>query len=209
MDEELWAWVDLETTGLDKKNVDICEVAVVLTNPDLCKVDSFHRIINMTGGEYWEQPARDMHKVSGLWDDMCKVKTGEDTDQYFYLEKDLRSFLYSHQVHGEDGKPMPYKMAGSSVHYDRSILENRLGQEWVDGWFHHMMLDVSSVRMNLRAVLGPRVFDKFKTGNRAKSNHRAMDDILRSIDLLAYCRGLGPVREKAPWEDGFINSDLD
>lgn len=187
----IWMWVDLETTGLDKRKSEICEAAIVVTTPELDQLGSFHAVLDAREG-YWHPEALAMHKTNGLYEDMAKPQAiaGTRQERYSTLKVMLNDFLGGYQIYSDNGNPLRYNMAGSSVHFDRSIIENHLSQDWVERFFHHVMIDVSSIKADIRAQYGSGVFTAFDSREKTKSNHRAMDDILRSIDLLEYCRSV-------------------
>lgn len=193
MESDIWAWIDLETTGLDKRKSEICEVAIIMTTPLLEQFASFHAIVDSREG-YWHPVSKQMHKENKLYKKMASEDAirGDKHEKYAQLKSAIATFLNMYVPYDESGNAVRFKMAGSSVHFDRSILENTLGQDWVEQFFHHVMIDVSSIRADLRSRYGQSIFDNLK---RSKSSHRAMDDIKASIDLLTYCRDLTKVSQ--------------
>jgi oligoribonuclease len=70
-------------------------------------------------------------------------------------------------------------MAGSSVHFDRAFLREHL--PLVESQFHYRNLDVSSIRTFMEAC----GFSSAPFPLAGKMKHRALPDIINSIDMYA------------------------
>lgn len=182
-------WVDFEATGLNKDKCDPCEYACIITDPyKLDTLSVFTRIINSQEA-YWQPVALEMHQQTGLYDQM-----GKSGLSMRVAAQELENFIVTNQPIVKD-KRIPYQIAGSSVWFDRQLLDRMLGESFVREFFSHQMIDVSSIKLEIRATCGDEVANEFlgcSAGlNRAK--HRALDDIKHSIGQLKHFRNAGQV----------------
>ena len=164
------AWVDIETTGLEPATCVILEIAVVVTNDDLIIEGSWERIFRHRRLPDEVDPyVVNMHTVSGLWKESAMSHhTVRDGARDLYLF--LSGFTNDFQV----------AMGGSTVHFDRSFLKEWMPQ--VERWFHYRNLDVSSLK-RFASMWRPDV-EEFK----GRDTHRAMADVLDSIQMAQYYR---------------------
>ena len=167
-------WVDCEMTGLEVTIDEICEIGVVVTDEDLNMMDVGLQLVikpsdaalsNM--GEFVSQ----MHTDSGLIHEMPKGITIAEAEQ-LVLE------YIKQWVTEERTAPL----AGNSIGTDRMFLNRQMPQ--LDKFLHYRNIDVSSLKELSRRWF-PRVYFQLpkKTGN-----HRALADILESIQELRYYR---------------------
>lgn len=182
MEEEFWAWIDTETTGLRKDRSQLCEIAIIITDQHLKELGFFHRVIDAREG-YWHPEALMMHNQNGLYSEMYSDGVLRGKNKYDDLAVEISNCLNGY-VHYKPESTL-FTLAGSSVHFDRAILENHFGQDWVDSWFHHIHIDVSVISKEKRTIFGKEYFDDLDL---PVSDHRAMSDLRRSISLLKYCR---------------------
>jgi oligoribonuclease len=166
-------WLDLETTGLDLQLDLVIEIGIVVTTPDLEEVASWSGIMMRLPDQ--EKAARrflgevyEMHKASGLLEEASRGQNMIAT------EEDALEFLYD--VSGQSMSPL----CGSSPHFDRAFL--RENHKELHDWFHYRNFDASSV-LRFTKMLRP---DFEPVANPSK--HRAIDDVLRSINLVRQCR---------------------
>lgn len=177
-----YLWIDLETTGKDFEKCSICEIACFITGDDFVEKNVFHEII-IQPEAYWQQRALEMHLQSGLISDMHsdRARPEEDVIESFknYLEK-----------YKDDDEL--YHFAGSSVHFDKNFLDLKWNSNIMD-YFSHRVLDVSSIKLALRSLIGDKKtfeFDETPEGMRV-SEHRALDDIRYSAKLFKFYRDKG------------------
>ncbi|RKP13387.1 REX2, RNA exonuclease 2 [Piptocephalis cylindrospora] len=168
-------WIDCEMTGLNLNKDKIIEIAAILTNGALSTtVEGPSVIIQqpkslLDGMDEW---CTEHHGQSGLTSAVLSSKT--TTVQ---AEDQLITFLQAHTL-PEDR----VVLAGNSVHVDRQFLQQEMPR--LMGMLHYRIIDVSTIkevasRWYTRAEISPP-----KKG----MSHRALDDILESIQELKYYR---------------------
>ncbi len=161
-------------TGLDFKNDLLVEIACVITNAQLELVAEGLNIVIQAPAERLEAMdpfVVNMHTESGL---LPEIPNGVTLEQ---AEEILFDYISSHIP---EASKTP--LAGSSVHVDRIFLQRDMPR--VDSYLHYRIIDVSSIKELVRRWY-PRVYfaSPTKTGN-----HRALGDILDSINELKYYR---------------------
>ncbi|MFD1719858.1 oligoribonuclease [Georgenia deserti] len=167
-------WVDCEMTGLDLDRDALIEVAVVVTDSELVPVDAgIDLTIRPTPGavEQMNDVVRTMHTSSGLLDEL---------DDGLSMDEARRRVLEYVKQWVPEPKKAP--LAGNSVGTDRTFLVRDM-PEVVDH-LHYRIIDVSSIKELARRWY-PRAY--FHSPAKA-GGHRALADILESIDELRYYR---------------------
>ncbi len=177
-------WVDCEMTGLEVDVDEICEIGVVVTDGGLEIQDPGLQLVikpsdtalaNM--GDFVKQ----MHTDSGLIEEIPQgITIAEAEEQVLQYIKQW--------VTEERTAPL----AGNSIGTDRMFLNRQMPQ--LDKFLHYRNIDVSSLKELSRRWF-PRVYFQLpkKTGN-----HRALADILESIQELRYYRKTILVEEPGP-----------
>lgn len=167
-------WVDCEMTGLDFKNDLLVEIACVITNAQLEQVaEGLNIVIHAPAGrlETMDPFVLNMHIESGL---LPEIPNGVSLEA---AEEMLFNYITTHIP---EARKAP--LAGSSVHVDRIFLQRDMPR--VDSYLHYRIIDVSSVK-----ELARRWFPKAYFSSPPKTgNHRALGDILDSINELKYYR---------------------
>ena len=163
-------WVDLEMTGLSPEEDRILELAAIATDWDLEPVAEMTAIVKVPEelmkrrmvGEFWQ---KNQEAYKGLFE---QNKTGESADK---VEKNLLDFV-------KENFGAEVFLAGNSIHQDRKFID----KEWpkLAQKLHYRMLDVSAWKVYFEHALNRRFLKK--------ENHRALDDILGSIEELKYYR---------------------
>lgn len=168
-------WIDLEMTGLDPEKDRILELAAIGTGWDLKPAETksgekaeLTAVVKVPEelmkermvGEFWEKNAESR---DGL---IRQNATGKSAKE---VEDELLEFIdkyFGNEV----------ILAGNSIHQDRKFID----REWprVAERLHYRMLDVSAWKVVFEGKWGKK-FTK-------KENHRALDDILGSIDELKW-----------------------
>lgn len=180
--KNLWAWVDIETTGLDVEQDLILEVAVVLTDPELNVVDKISHVVKQRGFKPGElsDTVKMMHTKSGLISDYIHASMTLSN-----VEDDMRQFFQTHFGKSAvmsvfDSPKLEYAppMCGASVHFDRSFLKEDMRN--FERLFHYRNIDVSTYRRTFRDWF-PNVPEYIQ-----KKEHRALPDIMDSIQELKY-----------------------
>lgn len=158
-------WLDLETTGLDPNHEDVLEVAAILTDRDLTPVAWTERVVECDGSRLDEMDdwCKKTHGESGLVD-ACLGPTAVPLGK---AEDAVIALLEAHATPGE-----PIYLAGNSIHFDRSFIKRHMPR--LDKALHYRMLDVSSLKIAWRDVLGiPE--------EKGAAAHRALDDVKESL----------------------------
>lgn len=164
-------WVDLEMTGLDPEKDRILELAAIATDWKLETLGEMTAVVKVSEalmkkrmvGEFWETNAASRDAL------MVQNKSGKSAKE---VERELLQFIDEH--FGDE-----VILAGNSIHQDRKFID----REWpeVAKRLHYRMLDVSAWKVYFE---GAR-HEKFMK----KEAHRALDDILGSIDELKWYIG--------------------
>ena len=181
-------WIDCEMTGLDLSADALIEVAAVVTDYDLKPLGKGIDVLIRPPAAALEQMGdfvRDMHTSSGLLDELGNGLTMAEA-QHAGLDY-VRSLV---------PQPRTAQLAGNSVGTDKAFLVRDM-PELVD-YLHYRVVDVSSIK-ELAKRWYPRTF--FHSPEK-HGGHRALADILESIDELRYYRevlfpaGEGPTSEE-------------
>jgi oligoribonuclease len=167
-------WIDCEMTGLDLVTDALVEVAALVTDSDLTVLGEGVDVVVRPPAESLTQMrdvVRTMHTSSGLLDELEAGLTLEAAQQAV-LEY-VRAWV---------PEPRRAPLAGNSVATDRGFLARDMPT--LEQHLHYRIVDVSSVKEMVRRWY-PRVYYNSppKLGN-----HRALGDIIDSIDELRYYR---------------------
>ena len=159
-------WLDMEMSGLDQSKDRILEVALLVTDLSLKVVKEYETIVYqdnnvLLGMDVW---CTEHHGKSGL---TAKVPNGKPESE---VEKELVKIIQEFSP-GERAL-----LAGNTIGQDRKFID-----QWMPDFaktLHYRMLDVSSFKILFEGVYNKK-FDK-------KHKHRAIDDIIESIDELKF-----------------------
>ena len=159
-------WLDMEMSGLEHTKERILEVALLVTDSSLKVVKEYETIIFQSnevlqGMDAW---CTEHHGKSGL---TAKVPNGKPEGE---VEKELIKIIQEFSP-GERAL-----LAGNSIGQDRKFID-----QWMPHLaktLHYRMLDVSSFKILFEGIYHKK-FDK-------KHKHRAIDDILESIEELKF-----------------------
>jgi oligoribonuclease len=169
-------WVDCEMTGLDLTKDALVEIAVVVTDSELKPLGpGIDLVIAPPPGvvETMEQVVRDMHTSSGLLDALADGIPLADAEAQ--VLEHVRQFV-------PDPRKAP--LAGNSVGTDKTFLDRDMPA--LVEHLHYRIIDVSSIKELARRWY-PRAY--FASPKKA-GGHRALADILESIDELRYYRAV-------------------
>lgn len=169
-------WIDCEMTGLDLERDALIEVAVVVTDSELRPVDAgIDLVVAPPPGavEQMGDVVRTMHTTSGLLEVLDTGLTLQDAQEQ--VLQYVRRWV---------PEPRKAPLAGNSVGTDRAFLERDM-PELVEH-LHYRIIDVSSVKELARRWY-PRAYFHSPEKN---GGHRALADILESIDELRYYRAV-------------------
>lgn len=182
-------WIDCEMTGLDVDRDALVEVAVVVTDSQLNPLDEGIDVLIAPPQDALDgmvELVRKMHTDSGLLTDLAHGVSMEEAQD-----------LVMRYIHKHVPRRRRVPLAGNSVGTDRVFLERNMPR--VTDHLHYRVIDVSSIKELARRWY-PRAYFNSPAKN---GGHRALADILESIDELRYYRavlfpqGEGPTTEEA------------
>jgi oligoribonuclease len=183
-------WIDCEMTGLDLDRDVLLEVAAVVTDSELNVLDDGIDVVVTAPEEALAgmvEIVRDMHAVSGLTEAVRASDTSVAEAEQLVL-----AYLRSHVP---EARKAP--LCGNSIATDRGFLARQMPE--LEGHLHYRMVDVSSIKELVRRWY-PRVYFAAPAKH---GGHRALADILESIEELRYYRAAvfvplpGPDSEQA------------
>ncbi len=177
-------WIDCEMTGLDTGADALIEVAAVVTDSELTVLGDGVDVVISPPPAALEQMGdfvRDMHTSSGLIDELAAGVT--------LAEAEAQVLAYIRAWVPEAGKA---PLAGNSVGTDKAFLERDM--PGLVGHLHYRIIDVSSIK-ELSRRWYPRIY--FNSPKK-EGGHRALADILESIDELRYYRDAMLVPQPGP-----------
>lgn len=170
-------WLDLEMTGLEPETDMILEMALVITNRDLEIIDEGPPIVlacpeeKLDAMDKWNKCT---HSGSGL---LAAVKQSSIT--VAEAEKMALEYVGQYVVAGES------PMCGNTICQDRRFLARHMRK--LHDFFHYRNLDVSSFKLACNWWLAESQRAPVASKN---AKHRALADILDSIEEMSYYRNL-------------------
>lgn len=172
---EFLVWADCEMTGLNISSDTLVEIALVVTDSDLNLVDDGIDIVIQESAEKLDSMAdivKKMHEKSGLTKEILKsnISVTEAQDQCLAYLKKL----------GIKGGSAP--LCGNSIGVDRRFLDKYMPK--LDYFLHYRSVDVSSFKELCRRWYP----DAFEKRPQKLGEHRALGDILGSIEEMKYYR---------------------
>jgi oligoribonuclease len=173
--EDRLVWIDLEMTGLDVERDVIVEIACIVTDSNLVALDEGIQLVvhqDPAVLERMDDYVRTMHRKSGLLDEI--PKSPYDTRE---AEQQVLDYVKKH-VTTAGAAPM----CGNSIGMDRRFLAKYMPE--LDNYVHYRSVDVSSFKELARRWY-PAIYRR-RPGK--AEQHRALGDILESIDELRYYR---------------------
>lgn len=185
---DLLVWIDCEMTGLDTGSDLLIEVAALVTDSDLNVLgDGVDVVIGATREELERMPdvVRDMHASSGLTDAVLA-----STVTVAEAEQQVLAYIREHVK-----EPRKAPLCGNSIATDRGFLTRDMKE--LDEFLHYRMVDVSSVKELARRWYPRAYFNAPKKGG----GHRALADILESVEELRYYRSTVFVPQPGPTSD--------
>jgi oligoribonuclease len=167
-------WIDCEMTGLNPELDCLVEVAVVITNSNLEILDPGFEVVIKPRAESWANMndfVRNMHTESGLIND---VENGLDLAE---AENQILDYIKKFVPNAKEAP-----LAGNTIGTDRMFLNKYMPS--LDQHLHYRNIDVSSIK-ELSRRWYPRVYFQLP---KKEGGHRALADILESIQELRYYR---------------------
>lgn len=169
--KNLLFWIDLEMTGLSDNQI-ILEIASLITDENLQILEQGPEIIikrNKTELSVMEEWSKTNHKKSGLLKKVLESKISIKKAEDMTIE-----FL---------NKWCPKKeklpLCGNSIWVDRLFLRREMPK--LETLLHYRMIDVSSIK-----ELSTRWYCNNGISPEKKNSHRALDDIVESVNELKW-----------------------
>ncbi len=177
-------WIDLEMTGLDPDRDVILEIAVVLTDGQLREVVAGPDLVvhaDEAALAAMVPVVAEMHRQSGLTEASraSRVEVSE-------AEHAVLGFVKDHV------QSQTAPLAGNSVHVDRTFLKRQMPE--LEAHLHYRNVDVSTVKELVRRW-APKAYE---ARPEKEGSHRALEDILESIEELRAYRDLVFLRDSEP-----------
>ena len=177
-------WIDCEMTGLDLANDALIEVAALVTDGELNVLGDGIDLVIKPDAAALDQMGdfvRTMHTKSGLLDALDAGITLADAEQQVLA-----------YIRGWVPEPRKAPLAGNTVGTDRTFLVRDMPT--LEGHLHYRNVDVSTIK-----ELSRRWYPKVTLNSPSKSgNHRALADIMESIEELRYYRDAVFVPQPGP-----------
>jgi oligoribonuclease len=167
-------WIDCEMTGLDTEKDCLVEIAVVVTNSELELLDAGIDVVIKPRPDSLENMndfVRNMHTSSGLINEFEEGLDLADAEQI------VLDYIKRYVPNAKDAP-----LAGNTIGTDRMFLNKYMPE--LDQHLHYRNIDVSSIK-ELSRRWYPRVYFQMP---KKSGNHRALADILESINELKYYR---------------------
>jgi oligoribonuclease len=171
---ERLVWIDCEMTGLDYVSDALVEIACVVTDFDLEVLGEGVDLVIKPPAEAVAQMdpfVHTMHEKSGLLTELDSGITLHEAEQ--------QVLAYVREHCAEGSRP---PLAGNTVGTDRAFLARDMKE--LDSFLHYRIVDVSSIKELARRWF-PRAY---YAAPPKRGNHRALADILESIEELRYYR---------------------
>lgn len=176
-EESRLIWIDCEMTGLDIFHDELCEVSVVPTDFNFKVLDEgIDLVIRPSDGAvaHMNDFVRHMHTSSGLVDEWNKDGLTLEDAQRQVIEYVSRFLPARGKAH----------LAGNSVGSDKKFLDRFMPDLMAK--LHYRVIDVSTLK-----ELSRRWYPAVYANKPAKhGGHRALADIIESIDELRYYRDM-------------------
>ncbi len=172
-DPNALVWIDLEMTGLNSDSDHIIEIATIITDSQLNVVAqgpvlAVHQPDSVLSGmDEWNTRT---HGESGL-----TQRVRESTLSAADVERETLAFIQQHVPKNKS------PLCGNSICQDRRFMAREMPQ--LEAYVHYRNLDVSSLK-----ELVKRWKPELCAGLVKKNTHKALDDIIESIDELRYYR---------------------
>ena len=169
---DLLVWVDLEMTGLNPETCVIVEIATLITDASLnVLAEGPCLVIHQPDEELakMDEHVVAMHQKSGLTE-----RIRASTTTLAEAEDQSLAFLVEHVDKGTS------PLCGNSIWKDRQFIERYMPR--FDAHLHYRNIDVSTIKELVRR------WHPAHAPPRKKETHRALDDIVESIEELRWYR---------------------
>lgn len=166
-------WMDLEMTGLDPKTCVIIEIASIVTDKDLNLLAQGPSLVIhqpqavLDAMDDWNKKH---HGESGLIEAVQKSTVSLDK-----AEKQTLAFISQYC------KIKTSPLCGNTIYQDRRFLIEYMPT--LENYLHYRLVDVSTIKELVKRWYGP----EFQSPQK-KQKHKALDDILETIEELKFYR---------------------
>lgn len=166
-------WMDMEMSGLDPKTCVILEIATIITDKGLNPIAqgpalAVHQPDSVLDAmDDWN---KEHHSKSGL---IQAVKGSTIT--LAQAEQQTLDFIAKHCP------PKSSPLCGNTIYQDRRFLIEYMPK--LEEYLHYRLVDVSTIKELVKRWYGP----EFQAPNK-KQKHKALDDILETIEELKFYR---------------------
>lgn len=177
-------WIDCEMTGLNVEKDCLVEIAVVVTDSELNVLDSGLDLVikpELQALANMNDFVTEMHTKSGL------INEFESGDDLATAERKVLEYIQRWVT-----EPRQAPLAGNSIGTDRMFLNRHMPT--LDSFLHYRNIDVSSIKELSRRWF-PKVYFQLP---KKQGDHRALTDILESINELKYYRKTVFVEQPGP-----------
>ena len=166
-------WMDMEMTGLDPKTCVVLEIASLITDKDLNLVAqgpvfAVHQPDSEL--EKMDDWNKKHHGDSGLIEAVKGSKTS-----LAEAEQKTLDFIAAYC------KPKSSPLCGNTIYQDRRFLLEYMPK--LEDYLHYRLVDVSTIKELVKRWYGPEFQAPAK-----KQKHKALDDILETIEELKFYR---------------------
>lgn len=199
-----FAWVDIETSGLNRRFDRIFELGIILTDGvgSVCRdgvIDwrvFVHNKYNNKYGEYTtalqraeDNPlVKEMHDKSGLFKDIFTDARHPESGKAHPSDIQVEARAWLEEMTGLMVENKGLQLSGSSPHFDRGFIEDQM--PYLNAWFHYRSgVDVSGQREVFKRV-NPSVV---ATQPAKCEKHRPIPDLADSIRLYRHMLKTGYV----------------
>lgn len=189
MNKNFYAWIDLETTGLNADKGHILEIACIITEDDLKPIASFSRAIELPLYlKYFPSLAMDgfvlnMHTKNGLLQEI-RSNSAVSLMQARVDFYDFLSQFKNKKVkldNGDTEYTNLYFVGNSIAALDLPYLRKHMPE--IMELVHYRSLDITGLRLGLE-LMNKKPNSFYVTA--ATGNHRAMDDVIACIKQLEF-----------------------
>lgn len=172
-----FAFIDVETTGLDPDLDSIVEVGCVITDFSLKQVAArFHQIARTFKSCWRDEVAEGFHRSSGLYDASCRDSQGFSIGSTVTEPAAVNLLSEYIQGHAPDG----VIHVGLNPQFDFDFLKSASAGT-VGENLCFKRIDVLALRRTVRSCIGEHALPPIP-----KATHRAMDDIRHCMDEFRY-----------------------
>lgn len=181
---------DLETTGLMPEFNSILEIALVATDDNLKEIDRLSCVANVWVADKLAQMTEaersklgvepivyEMHEQNGLW-----RASAQSEHNVHDVDKMVAAWLLATLGAENLGERRGPQLAGNTINFDRAFLRRHM--PLAHSALHYRNIDLSSLNEMARRF-APDLYAG-RPGRETESNHRALGDVLNSLDLARY-----------------------